>query len=47
MEYFFKKSKAGTSESARIQAIERTKTNIEWLIRNEAEVEAWLEKNAA
>jgi len=46
MMHFFDTSTAGTSESARKQAIERTKANIAWLKNNEAEVETWLSKNA-
>lgn len=46
MMHFFDTTTAGTSESARKQAIERTKTNIAWLKNNEVEVENWLSKNA-
>ena len=45
MQHFFDTSEAGTSEVARKQAIERTKTKIAWLKNNEAEVEEWLKKN--
>uniref|UniRef100_A0A3Q3XEG3 Aminopeptidase n=1 Tax=Mola mola TaxID=94237 RepID=A0A3Q3XEG3_MOLML len=47
MEHFFSQTPdAGAGEMPRKQALERVKNNIEWIRRNEKEIEVWLENGA-
>ncbi|XP_041036385.1 glutamyl aminopeptidase [Carcharodon carcharias] len=45
-DFFAKYPKAGAGETPRKQALETVQTNIEWLKRNKAEIEQWLQSNA-
>ena len=45
LDFFAKYPDAGAGETPRKQALERVQTNINWLERNEATIEAWLEEN--
>ncbi|GAA6083001.1 glutamyl aminopeptidase [Tachysurus ichikawai] len=48
MEHFFAlHPNAGAGETPRKQALERVKSNIEWVKRNEDEIRSWLEHNVS
>ncbi|KAM9477702.1 glutamyl aminopeptidase [Clarias gariepinus] len=48
MEHFFALNpNAGAGETPRKQALERTKSNIDWVKRNQEEIKSWLEHNVS
>lgn len=48
MEHFFAlHPNAGAGETPRKQALESVKSNIEWVKRNQVEIQSWLDDNVS